>query len=107
MYVVGINAPKKLYKIIIMPHTAHYLSKLVTLARSHIPNYHHTIIDHQRKTKQKIQSEDSSEKQSKKIEVEIVVAYMLSGIIIIRFMDDLLNYLNIVQCNVEILCRVL
>ena len=107
MYVVGINEPKKLYKIIIMPHTAHYLLNLVTLARSHIPNRHHTIIDHQRKTKQKIQSEDSSEKQSKKIEVEIVVAYMLSGIIIIRVMDDLLNYLKIVQCNVEILCRVL
>ena len=100
MYAIGIDAPKKLYKIIIMPHSAHYLSKLVTLTRSYIPNCHHTIVDHQRKTKQKIQSEDSSEKQSKKIEVEIVVAYMLSGIIIIRVMDDLLNYLKIVQCNV-------
>ena len=100
MYVVGIDAPKKLYKIIIMPHTAHYLLKLVMLTTSHIPNYHHTVIDHQWKTKQKIQSDDSSEKQSKKIEVEIVVAYMLSGITIIRVMDDLLNYLNIVQCNV-------
>ena len=107
MYVVGINTPKKLYKIIVMHHTTHYLSKLVTLVRSHIPNSHHTIIDNQWKTKQKIQSEYSSEKQSKKNEVEIVVAYMLSGIIIIRVMDDLLNYLNIVQCNVEILCEVL
>ena len=107
MYVIGINAPKKLYKIIIMPHSAHYLSKLVTLARSHIPNCHHTIITHQRKTKQKIRSEDSSEKQSKKIEVDIVVACMLSGIIIIKVMDDLLNYLKIVPCNVEISCRVL
>ena len=59
MYAVGIDAPKKLYKIIIMPHTAHYLSKLVTLARSHIPNCYHTVIDHQRKTKQKIRSEYS------------------------------------------------
>ena len=96
MYVAGIDAPTKLYKITIMSHTAHYLSKLVTLARFHIPNCHHTIIDHQRKTKRKIPSENSSEKQSKKNEVEIVVAYMLSGIIIIRVMDDLLNYLKIV-----------
>ena len=66
MYVVGINAPNQLYKITIMPHAAHYLSKLVMLARSHIPNCHHTIIDHQRKTKQKIQSEDSSENKAKK-----------------------------------------
>ena len=107
MYVLAIDAPKKLYKIIIMPHNAHYLSKLVTLATSHIPKCHHTVIDHQRKTKQKIRSEDSSEKQCKKIEVEIVVACMLSGIIIIRVMDDLLNYLKIMPCNVEISCRVL
>ena len=65
MYVIGIDAPKKLYKIIIMPHTAHYLSKLVMLARSHIPNCHHTIIDHQRKKNKKFKVKIVAKKKQK------------------------------------------
>ena len=67
MYAIGIDAPKKLYNFFIMTRIAHYFSKLAMLARSHIPNCHHTIIDHQRKTKQKFEVKIVAKNKAKKL----------------------------------------